>query len=67
MGYFDALRSEMLTTVKTGDDEVREDVEVKLEAFHDLLFDLEDGVLTKDEQFKDEMMKEFEELIVLIS
>ena len=67
MGYFDALRSEMLTTVKTGDDEVREDVEVKLEAFHDLLFDLEDGVLTKDEQFRDEMMKEFEELIILIS
>lgn len=67
MGYFDALRSEMLTTVEAGDDEVREDIEVKLEAFHDLLFDLEDGVLTKDEQFKDEMMKEFEELIALIS
>ena len=67
LGYYDALRNELLTLMSKGDEDVREDFKVDIDAFHELLFNLEDGVITLDEKFKEELKKELDEYMVLLS
>lgn len=67
MKYFDALRSEMIKLMTEGDAEVQANLDVHLNAYHDLLFNLEDGIFTLDEQFKNELKKEVDECIELLA
>lgn len=65
--FIDALKSELVPMINSGDEDLREDLEVHLDAYHELLFNMEDGLVTLDENFKAELRKELDECLILLT
>lgn len=67
MKYVDALKSEMIAMMTAGDVELQENLDVHLNAYQELLFNLEDGIIVLDEQFKQELQENLDSCIELLT